>query len=93
MNRALILRTFIISSLLASGLCIVCISNTGTPVDWYIVYKLPMISNSQNSNVRSGKAYYYMDENDKSFQLQTHAIDDMNTPMAYTLNPIYGNVL
>ncbi|KAH9490844.1 hypothetical protein Btru_033538 [Bulinus truncatus] len=91
MNRALMLRALIISSLLASGLGIVCISNTGTPVDWYIVYKLPMNSNSHNSNERSGKAYYYMDENDKSFQLQTHAIDDMNTPMANTLKPIYAN--
>lgn len=73
------------------GLCMQCLSQTGSPVDWFVIYKIPRIKN-QTPTIQGGTAFYYMDNEDPSLDLSEAGIDDVNgNAVYYTLNQMYKN--
>ncbi|XP_065829838.1 plancitoxin-1-like [Oscarella lobularis] len=64
-----------------------CKDESGQPTNWFIVYKLPTLPNSD-----SGFKYAYMDTQTPSFSLSSHTINDSSGgAIASTLAPLYDN--
>lgn len=71
--------------------CLQCLSQNGSPVDWFIIYKLPEISKYKVPDIREGKGFYYMDVNNPTLVLSQMGMDDSNHAVYYTLQQIYKN--
>ncbi|XP_060074731.1 plancitoxin-1-like [Ylistrum balloti] len=63
-----------------------CLSETGKPVDWFIVYKLPVLPKNANSVLQEGLGFYYMDDNSPTWMLSKVGINGSVT------NPVYNTV-
>lgn len=76
-------------SLPPAGQSLRCRDETGRPVDWYIVYKLPE-QKAKQSILRSGVAYAFITSNHKVEQwtLSKKKITDKSCILAQTLNQI-----
>jgi len=47
-----------------------CRDDDGNPVDWFIVYKMPVLPKSKNANFNAGYGYASLDPNhSKSFKI------------------------
>ncbi|XP_012216163.2 plancitoxin-1 [Linepithema humile] len=70
-----------------------CRDEKNQPVDWYVLYKLPKVSESSNPVIRSGLAYLYITNNtvDKGWQLSTEKISAKNSIPGITLAPLYND--
>lgn len=70
-----------------------CKDEDNRNVDWYVLYKLPKVSESSNSVIRNGLAYLYMTSNtvDKGWQLSTKKISAKNSIPGNTLAPLYND--
>ncbi|KAM4629835.1 deoxyribonuclease-2-alpha-like [Polymixia lowei] len=60
-----------------------CKNEEGTPVDWYILYKLPALSSSD------GLDYLYMDENTNGWKPGSKRINSNSGILANTLEPYF----
>lgn len=68
-----------------------CRDNSGKPVDWFVVYKLPKL-NSTDALVSRGVGQVYMDpENQKNWKLHDRGIDGADHAVAKTLQQIYAD--
>jgi len=63
-----------------------CLNEEGNEVDWFIVYKLPIIQ--KDPRFGGGLGYAYMDLH-KSMDLSNATLDQSNTAISYTLEQIY----
>ncbi|XP_071802431.1 plancitoxin-1-like [Asterias amurensis] len=70
---------------------ITCLDEGGNPVDWFIVYKLPIIRNSSSKQVQQGYGYMYMDVHQTALKLSTTGLNTANHAIAHTLQQIYSN--
>ncbi|XP_011871792.1 PREDICTED: plancitoxin-1 [Vollenhovia emeryi] len=70
-----------------------CKDENNRIVDWYVLYKLPKVSESSNPIIRSGLGYLYMTSNtvDKGWQLSTKQISAKNSIPGNTLAPLYND--
>lgn len=70
-----------------------CRDENNQIVDWYVLYKLPKVSQSSNPIIRSGLAYLYMTNKtvDKGWQLSTKKISEKNSIPGNTLAPLYND--
>ncbi|KJE89001.1 deoxyribonuclease II family protein [Capsaspora owczarzaki ATCC 30864] len=68
-----------------------CLNESGQPVDWFIMLKLPVNSSSSNTFMKTGNAYAYMDSTISSFKLSSIGLND-NThgAAALTLQQFYN---
>ncbi|KAM4629496.1 deoxyribonuclease-2-alpha-like [Polymixia lowei] len=64
-----------------------CKNEEGTPVDWYILYKLPVLS------VSDGLDYLYMDENTNGWKPGSKKIDSNSGILANTLEPYFEYII
>lgn len=69
-----------------------CRDEDGSPVDWFIIYKLPHMREHGNPLVREGIGYFYMDANHPHFTLSERNLTLKNHAVAHTLAGIYDNV-
>lgn len=69
---------------------VTCLDNSGKPVDWFIVYKLPGLPDSRHEVVRRGVGQMYMDVNSQHWQLLSKAITDKGHAVYHTLEQIYS---
>lgn len=68
-----------------------CLSEAGKPVDWYIVYKLPILPKSINPVMYRGLGFYYMDADSPSWTLSKVGINgSVTNPVFNTLQQIYS---
>ncbi|XP_041647896.1 deoxyribonuclease-2-alpha-like isoform X2 [Cheilinus undulatus] len=77
------LRSFFIVGILFNG-CksdVKCRDDTGTEVDWYILYKLP-------NKDGKGLSYLYMDESTRGWTLSREKINSKSGTLANTLKPL-----
>ncbi|XP_071802744.1 plancitoxin-1-like isoform X2 [Asterias amurensis] len=70
---------------------ITCLDEGGKPVDWFIVYKLPIIRNSSSKQVQQGYGYMYMDVRQTALKLSKTGLNTANHAIAHTLQQIYSN--
>lgn len=70
-----------------------CRDNSGNPVDWFAVYKLPRLSSSSSDPVRNGVGQAYMDVNSQKWTMLDKGIDDTDHAVYFTLQQIYKNAL
>lgn len=77
-------------TLRAAGGSIGCKDLDGNNVDWFYVYKIPMIKESKLPLIQKGVAFYYLDVNQQTFQLSNLAMSDQDNPVARTLNQTYN---
>ncbi|XP_018051926.1 PREDICTED: plancitoxin-1 [Atta colombica] len=72
-----------------------CKDENNQVVDWYVLYKLPKVSESSNPMIRNGTAYLYMTNNTvaKGWQLSTKKISAKNSIPGNTLAPLYNDVI
>lgn len=83
--------TFILLKLI-SNVCFAfhCISPSGQPVDWYIIYKLPIITDSPDPVIHHGTGFFYMDETNTDWSLSKYPVNGTTQhPVYNTLEPIY----
>ncbi|XP_021367257.1 deoxyribonuclease-2-alpha-like isoform X2 [Mizuhopecten yessoensis] len=69
-----------------------CLSIAGKPVDWYVVYKLPILSKSLNPIMSRGLGFYYLDVDSPTWILSKVGIDGkVANPVYNTLQQIYSS--
>ncbi|XP_050460084.1 plancitoxin-1 [Cataglyphis hispanica] len=70
-----------------------CRDENNQIVDWYVLYKLPKVSQSSNPTIRNGLAYLYMTNKtvDKGWQLSAKKISDKDSIPGNTLAPLYND--
>ncbi|XP_074655924.1 plancitoxin-1-like isoform X2 [Tubulanus polymorphus] len=68
-----------------------CRNRNNDPVDWFIVYKMPINSVPQSSANSDGYDFYYMDSVSNQFRLSETPINRLQQPVGYTLQQIYLN--
>jgi deoxyribonuclease-2 len=88
--------------LLAVTLCVShvsgqwCLDEDGQPIDWYIIVKVPRLSDSSDPGVSTGTAYLYADAKSyltpsQFWSNSTHQITDTDSAAGRTLQQIYDN--
>lgn len=65
-----------------------CYGDSGRPVDWFVVYKLPANSGSGDKPWK-GLMYKYMDQNSEGWQDGVGHIDSKDGAVGLTLQPLY----
>ncbi|KAH0948837.1 hypothetical protein HN011_011663 [Eciton burchellii] len=70
-----------------------CRDENNRVVDWYVLYKLPKVSQSSNPIIRKGLAYLYITNNtvDKGWQLSAKNISAKNSIPGNTLTTLYND--
>lgn len=69
-----------------------CKDEQGRSVDYFLLYKVPKLENSENSNVRSGVGYAFVTANSADkWQLSNRSIGDAKSMLGTTLKPLYAN--
>jgi deoxyribonuclease-2 len=67
-----------------------CLDQDGKKVDWWMMYKMPLLPGNDNPEYVNGYGYAYMDKNSKKWTVATDTyIDDNNIALSYTLAQIY----
>ncbi|PAV81193.1 hypothetical protein WR25_14551 [Diploscapter pachys] len=67
-----------------------CMDQSGKPVDWFAVYKMPIVKDNSIPGVADGVGWYYLDVNKKSsLQPSAKTLDDKDQAIAYTLQQYY----
>ncbi|XP_046370086.2 plancitoxin-1-like [Haliotis rufescens] len=77
--------------------CVQCMSQTGSPVDWFIVYKLPSlrengthsVGRSVGASVRHDSGHFYMDVNNPTWTLSKVLMKNPKHAVYNTLQTIY----
>ena len=84
----LLLPLLLLNPLLASSQCL---DESGHPVDWYVLYKLPKIKESKNPHISQGLGYVYFTSKTavSGFTLSAHSINDSSSLAGRTLQSIY----
>jgi deoxyribonuclease-2 len=67
-----------------------CLGSSNTPVDWFIMYKFPVISTSSSAATRAGLAFAYMDSENLVLTTSSQHVNDTMNPLYYTLQQIYA---
>ncbi|XP_015596769.1 plancitoxin-1 [Cephus cinctus] len=77
----------------APGKSLECRDDNNKPIDWYVAYKIPKMSDSSNPLIRQGVAYLYMtsDSSSSGWQLSSKDISSKDSIAGYTLSPLYKN--
>ncbi|XP_003798070.1 deoxyribonuclease-2-alpha [Otolemur garnettii] len=65
-----------------------CYGDTGQPVDWFVVYKLPAKSGSQDAS-QSGLRYKYMDPGSGGWRNGARLINSSEGAVGRSLKPLY----
>jgi deoxyribonuclease-2 len=81
---------FIVPLLAGVSAGIQCIDEEGSPVDWYVVYKLPRVYLSNRPLVYDGVAYLYLDSNNNTFRLSPNSINSTQGAVYRTLQQVYN---
>jgi len=67
-----------------------CIGEDGKPVDMFMIYKLPKLTEEADVPfLEDGGAYAYMDSNNLKFRFGSKSITDEKNPVGLTLNQVY----
>ncbi|KHN81095.1 Deoxyribonuclease-2 [Toxocara canis] len=66
-----------------------CKDQNNKDVDWFAVYKMPLLKDSSVAGVNDGYAFYYIDERNKYFTPSQVPINENNQSIAYTLEQYY----
>uniref|UniRef100_A0A2K6M366 Deoxyribonuclease-2-alpha n=1 Tax=Rhinopithecus bieti TaxID=61621 RepID=A0A2K6M366_RHIBE len=79
--------------LLAALLCVpagalTCYGDSGQPVDWFVVYKLPALRGSGEA-VQRGLQYKYLDESSGGWRDGRGLIDSPEGAVGRSLQPLY----
>ena len=70
-----------------------CVDESGQPVDWYVLYKLPKLkAASDNSHIAQGLGYTFFTSKSvaSGFTLSKHSINDSSSIVAKTLEHVYS---
>ncbi|XP_061184097.1 plancitoxin-1-like [Saccostrea echinata] len=83
---------FVFTSSVLVGLtwCLGCLKESGEPVDWFIIYKLPKKKSSGNPLIKDGVGFYYMDSKNPSFSLSGANIQKKGHALYNTLQQVYN---
>jgi len=67
-----------------------CRDDNGNPVDWFIVYKIPVLAKSKNPNFNKGYGYASLDPSHSSaFKISSFTLDQDSGYIGNTLNQVY----
>ena len=71
----------------------VCRNHLNEPVDWFIIYKLPRLSNSVDPSIRNGTGYIYLDSSSSldQWHFSSLSISSPSSLTGLTLAPLYGS--
>lgn len=67
-----------------------CYGDSGQPVDWFVVYKLPAHSRP-GAGAPTGLRYKYLDEGSGGWRDGAGPIDSLEGAVGRSLRPLYGN--
>jgi len=68
-----------------------CRDDDGNPVDWFIVYKMPVLPKSKNSNFNKGYGYAVIDpSHTTSFKISENTLDQDAGYLGHTLDQVYS---
>jgi len=67
-----------------------CRDDDGNPVDWFIVYKMPVLPKSKNSNFNNGYGYASLDpSHTTAFKISDKTLDQETGYLGQTLGQVY----
>ncbi|XP_046738722.1 deoxyribonuclease-2-alpha isoform X1 [Diprion similis] len=92
MRACVVFSVFFVSKLLVGvNTQLQCKDERDLPVDWFVMYKLPKISQSSNDLIRKGVAYVYMTSNtiNDGWKLSKKSIGLESSIPGRTLAPLY----
>lgn len=69
---------------------VTCYGDSGQPVDWFVVYKLPAHSGS-GVEAQAGLRYKYLDEGSGGWREGAGPIDSLMGAVGRSLQPLYRN--
>ncbi|XP_031755912.1 deoxyribonuclease-2-beta isoform X1 [Xenopus tropicalis] len=64
-----------------------CRNEAGDPIDWFVVYKLPMLK--MNGSTGSGLDYLYMDSTNQEWQISKFQINTTKSAVGQVLQQLY----
>jgi len=68
-----------------------CRDDNGNPVDWFIVYKMPVLPKSKNPNFNAGYGYASLDpSHTTAFLISTNTLDKEAGYLGNTLDQVYN---
>ncbi len=68
---------------------ITCRNESGKPIDWYSIYKLPKTSKNTNDLIKNGTLYAYITELNETWILSNKSLGNVNSLAGQTLNILY----
>ncbi|XP_061184944.1 uncharacterized protein LOC133192958 [Saccostrea echinata] len=85
----LILMGTLLSMIMTLCFCLNCVSPSGKPVDWYIIYKVPKATREMPIKT-TGEEFYYLDALNPVFSyIKDNIQEKQNNPLFNTLQQIY----
>ncbi|XP_062586112.1 plancitoxin-1-like [Saccostrea cucullata] len=83
------LTVILFTILIQPSFCLNCVSPSGKPVDWYIMYKIPRPTKRTPANT-TGEEFYYLDSVNPVFVFKGVSIQkEKENPLFKTLQQIY----
>ncbi|PAV81190.1 hypothetical protein WR25_14548 [Diploscapter pachys] len=89
------MRGAIILSLLATAYAtFTCMNQKNQPVDWWMVYKMPIVKDNTTAGINDGLGFYYMDaRSNGKWEPSPKTLNDKDQAIAYTLQWFYDRIL
>eukprot|EP01101_Sappina_pedata_P000912 TRINITY_DN11051_c0_g1_i1.p1 TRINITY_DN11051_c0_g1~~TRINITY_DN11051_c0_g1_i1.p1 ORF type:complete len:369 (-),score=134.03 TRINITY_DN11051_c0_g1_i1:41-1147(-) len=66
-----------------------CLDESGNPVDWWVIFKFPILSKNSNPNLKGGYGYAYTDPKVVLAQSKIFLSNASAGALSYTLNQAY----
>ena len=97
----LVLVLFVLSLISSTTAKVGCLGPNGSPVEWWVIYKLPVITTSTDSGLQAGTGYAYYSSESTKTEISPSAglqplkgktlADTSNNPLKHTLDQIYDS--
>ena len=66
---------------------------SGNPVDWWFIYKVPKLHGGSSSDKASGYEYSYFDAHSQSLSKSTNTLDQENGALRLTLQALFHKII
>jgi deoxyribonuclease-2 len=90
-----LLKVIIILSLIELSIGLNCVDENGSPVDWFIVYKVPKLETSSSPLLKSGFGYTFITDktiNSRDWTLSKKPINQKDSIFGQTIGPLISQI-
>ncbi|ELR16858.1 deoxyribonuclease II protein, putative [Acanthamoeba castellanii str. Neff] len=89
LSALLLASLLVVTTAAAPGIS--CRDESGKPVDWWVIFKVPHLTGSSDPNAASGFGYAYADSDDPTLSMTANRLDkNIDASLGATLEQIYS---